>query len=378
MAASAPEHPRQFPPLFLVLCAALLFLILPLTTLLMARPTTQTICPRNHARPTVVNVTYHPSTFEAEWARLKGPSDGSACLRMAEPEHKGRVEAVLHALDAQHEAAFGRLPAASAQAALDAAEAEAGEGALLSVMEYALSDGTTLRVRMEPLAGLLRDPRQSCPPERRGFWAPHVADMVKGDMRHWLLLDERRGKLHAGQRAVLLDMGASTWAHAYSPQGAGRTVEGASWLNERLRQHGMAFEHIWSFEAGERSVASFLNGAEFADMARLHYFNLPVGPKGSGGSVDPWALLKSTVAPDDFVAVKLDIDTPSAEIPLAYQLLEDPELLALVDEFYFEYHYVHEDVLWLFGGKFIPETLERATHLFAKLREMGVRAYSWY
>lgn len=285
-----------------------------------------------------MNVTYHPSAFELEWARVKGPSNGSACLRMAEPAHKGRVEAVLRALDAQHEAAFSRAPAASAQATLDAVEAEAGAGALLSVMEYALSDGTSLCVRMEPLAGMLRDPRQSCPPERRGFWAPPVADMVKGDMRHWLLLDERRRELHAGQRAVLLDMGASAWAHAYSPQGAGRTVEGASWLNERLGQHGMAFELIWAFEAGEVSVASFLNGARLADMARLHFYNLPVGPGGSGGSVDPWALLKSAATPNDFVAVKLDIDTPLAEIPLAYQLLEDPELLALVDEFYFEYH----------------------------------------
>ena len=268
----------------------------------------------------MLNATYHPSTYEKEWARLVAQPGGvmglPVCLLLAEPQHKGRVERILRVLDAQHEEEAGRLPAGATDAALDELEKEVDEGQLLSRMEYTLSDGTAVSVRMEPLVGLLRDPRQFCPEGSRSPWMPQVPDMMHGDMREWLLLDGRRAQLHQGQRAVLMDMGASTWGHT-----------GARWLNHRLQQHGMAYEHIWSFEAKSKPVMEFLNGAAPVDMARIHFYNVPVG-----GAVDPWAMLKSTAKPEDFVAVKLDIDTMAVEIPLAYQLLEDPELLALVDE----------------------------------------------
>ncbi len=271
-------------------------------------------------RPRVVNVTYHPSAYEREWARIVAQPGGvsalAVCPLLGGAAHKGRVESVLRVLDAQNEEEAGRAPLGATERALDAVEAEAGEGALLSHMEYALSDGTAVRVRMEPLVGLLRDPRQSCPEGSRSPWQPPVADMLHGDMRQWLVLDGRRQALHAGQKAVLMDMGASTWGHT-----------GARWLSNRLAQHGMTYEHIWSFEAQQRPISEFLKGATLADMARIHYYNVPVG-----SAVDPWALLKSTVKPEDFVSVKLDIDAKGIEIPLAYQLLGDPELLALVDE----------------------------------------------
>lgn len=275
---------------------------------------------KGNPEPWVVNITYHPSIFERDWARivaqLGGVSNLLVCPLLAESEHKGKVERVLRILDAQNEEEAGRAPLGTTERALDAEEAKAGEGALLSHMEYALSDGNVVRVRMEPLVGLLRDPRQSCPEGSRSHWLPPVADMMHGDMRQWLLLDGRRQALHKEQKAVLLDMGASTWGHT-----------GARWLSNRLMQHGMVFEHIWSFEAQQRPVTDFLKGASLADMARIHYYNVPVG-----GEIDPWAFLKSTVKPNDFVSVKLDIDAKDIEISLAYQLLKDPELLALVDE----------------------------------------------
>ena len=42
---------------------------------------------------------------------------------------------------------------------------------------------------------------------------------------------------------------------------------------------------------------------------------------------------------DDFVSFKLDIDHPDTEIPIALSLLQDPNLAAMVDEFFFELHF---------------------------------------
>ena len=41
---------------------------------------------------------------------------------------------------------------------------------------------------------------------------------------------------------------------------------------------------------------------------------------------------------DDIIIVKLDVDTPSVELPLAHQLLEDERFAKVVDHFYCEHH----------------------------------------
>jgi hypothetical protein len=48
-------------------------------------------------------------------------------------------------------------------------------------------------------------------------------------------------------------------------------------------------------------------------------------------------MLKAVAKPGDFVAFKLDIDNSAVEIPILKALTEDPEALALVDEFFFEH-----------------------------------------
>merc|ERR1712150_453288 len=80
----------------------------------------------------------------------------------------------------------------------------------------------------------------------------------------------------------------------------------------------------------------------------LHWINT-----GVTGEIDhphnPWTLLKESFDSDDFVVVKMDIDTPSVEMPLFEQLRTDPELHELVDVFYFEHH-VQMDEMQRFWG----------------------------
>lgn len=87
-------------------------------------------------------------------------------------------------------------------------------------------------------------------------------------------------------------------------------------------------------------------------------------------------MLKQIVTAEDFVMVKLDIDTPSIENVLVEQLLADKTLQALVDEFFFEHHV---DLLPMhnFWGHPLPGSLADTYHIFSKLRRLGIHAHSW-
>jgi hypothetical protein len=79
---------------------------------------------------------------------------------------------------------------------------------------------------------------------------------------------------------------------------------------------------------------------------------------------------------DDFVVIKLDIDTPRLEIPLAKQILEDDRLSNLVDMFYFEHHVHLKDLQRHWAGT-MSGTLGESMNLFRKMREKGISAHYW-
>ena len=98
----------------------------------------------------------------------------------------------------------------------------------------------------------------------------------------------------------------------------------------------------------------------------------------SGDDVyNPWHLLKKVSAPQDFVVVKLDIDTPAVEGELVRQLLADPMLYSLVDVFYFEHHAHIHDFEWMWARFGFHEKLADSYAIFAALRQRGIRAHSW-
>ena len=79
---------------------------------------------------------------------------------------------------------------------------------------------------------------------------------------------------------------------------------------------------------------------------------------------------------DDFIVVKLDIDTPSVEIPLAHQLLNDDRFIGLVDQFYFEHHvFLGEMKQW--WTRSMNGSVSDSLDLFYSLRRNGVGAHSW-
>jgi hypothetical protein len=95
-----------------------------------------------------------------------------------------------------------------------------------------------------------------------------------------------------------------------------------------------------------------------------------------GSPANPFTLLQQIATAEDFVLVKLDIDTPSIESVLVEQLRTDKTLLSLVDEFYFEHH-VDLPPMRNFWGSPIPGTLADSYRIFSELRHLGVHAHSW-
>lgn len=77
-----------------------------------------------------------------------------------------------------------------------------------------------------------------------------------------------------------------------------------------------------------------------------HFYNIPI-TVDSGSPDSPQTYIQQIATAEDFVAFKLDIDSPGTEMPLALSLLSDDSFAGLVDEFFFELHfrYFPEEVI---------------------------------
>ena len=91
-------------------------------------------------------------------------------------------------------------------------------------------------------------------------------------------------------------------------------------------------------------------------------------------------------SPEDFVVVKVDIDTPAAELTIMEAIADRPEIAALVDEIFFEYHLRVDDASPA-GAKcdagFAQDAEGRcdtpadALELMTRLRRLGIRSHFW-
>jgi|TARA_B100000530_G_scaffold274707_1_gene187593 hypothetical protein len=83
-------------------------------------------------------------------------------------------------------------------------------------------------------------------------------------------------------------------------------------------------------------------------------------------------------SPEDFVVVKVDIDTPAAELTIMEAIADRPEIAALVDEIFFEYHFYFDGMDFGWGSRAAYEAdVDTAVGLMHRLRTLGVRAHFW-
>lgn len=222
---------------------------------------------------------------------------------------------------------------------------------------------------MEPLVPPLRHPEMCRPNMKPGYYMG-IMDYLIEDFGHIC-----RHVLHKTMRTVFLDIGA-----CYNFESDGTDVAAAAiQAIEKYRRNGIHFDHIYAYEV--RPVATELVYATVPKHMRgpMHWINMPANPE-EGHDHNPWTMLLDTYKPDDFIVVKLDIDTPSVELPLFQQLLDSPELQKLVDVFYFEHH-VQMDEMQQFWGKHEWEltkgTIVESLEMFQRLRKAGVAAHYW-
>ena len=99
--------------------------------------------------------------------------------------------------------------------------------------------------------------------------------------------------------------------------------------------------------------------------------------------MNPLYSIISKLHEDDLVVVKLDIDTPEIENPMAKLLLEDDAVNHLVDHFYFEHHVRLYELRAFWGAnptfkniRQVP-TIADSFQLMNGLRKKGVAAHFW-
>lgn len=179
-------------------------------------------------------------------------------------------------------------------------------------------------------------------------------------------------KLKPTSRTVLIDMGASLSFHNRDKD---KVLAPPIYLMEMFRTFGMPFDHIYAFEITPTKPEKVIQNVPDHFLAAYHWFNVGVDFDVKSKS-NPLKLVLENFTPDDLVIVKLDIDTPDIEIPLAKQVLENEELHPLIDHFYFEHHVLLKQLRpnWKHTMK---GSIKESLDLFVAIREKGIGAHFW-
>ncbi|MHA7865820.1 hypothetical protein, partial [Flagellimonas marinaquae] len=174
------------------------------------------------------------------------------------------------------------------------------------------------------------------------------------------------GNLKVSSKIVFLDLGATLFGPDRSP---------ALQLTDLFTKMGFFFDHVYAFEMKPFEPSKVYEMIPQSLMPAYHWINVGV----SANPVDklnPFYSILAQFHKDDLVLVKLDIDTPTIELPLAHQLLEDQQFHDLVDLFYFEHH-VHLKELAKNWHRTMSGTLGESLTLFQQLRKKGIGAHYW-
>ena len=178
-------------------------------------------------------------------------------------------------------------------------------------------------------------------------------------------------KLKPNSRRVLIDMGASLDFHGVD--------QPIMVLLAEYEKFGFHFDHIYAFEITFTEPSNVYNNLlPEKYMVAYHWMNVPVNQE-EGAKMNPLHSILQHFNEDDFIVIKLDIDTSHVEVPLALQLLEGGKngtYHRLVDQFYFEHHVHLGNIAWAWGGS-MKGTVKDSLELFHGLRVKGIPSHFW-
>lgn len=149
----------------------------------------------------------------------------------------------------------------------------------------------------------------------------------------------------------------------------------AIYLMTIWQKFGFKFDHIYAYEIKRKDPNDVFHRLPDNLKAAYHWINVGVDSDPNSGS-NPLKMILDNYNEDDFIIIKLDIDTPFVEMPLAYQLLEDDRFGALIDSFYFEHH-VHLHELRHNWRTDVAGSVKDSLQLFHALRQKGIPSHFW-
>jgi len=216
---------------------------------------------------------------------------------------------------------------------------------------------------IEPLAGILRDPRFLCSDQ----------DQTSTSLLYsidWLVFDD-------DDEGTLSNAGVKRFYDA----GGTRFADACIFFLTKYKERGIEFDEVYVWEATQIAAEDYWAGTppevrELWEHKLTFYNGVPVTAEQGHDDNVVERIFRDCRA-EDFCAFKLDIDTPVVEQALVAQLLSQSEKTqAALDEFFFEHH-VHglmENYGWLGQS---DGTAASSYENFGRLRQLGVRAHSW-
>ena len=234
---------------------------------------------------------------------------------------------------------------------------------VFSLLRYRLHSGVIQEVWVEPLGGILRDPREPCKRHSHGDWTPHNPDIQSKD---FLLFDKSLSSLFH-KRILLFDLGSSKYEF-YMP--------GLSWLYPKYKSEGLQVTDLFAWERTPRPGFEYFEGMPNELSAAAHFYNFGVVANVEDVR-NPIHVLKMIARPEDYVIFKLDIDNTPIEEAIVESLLADPLALELIDDFFWEHHVNQIDMNpeWETSG--FNHTIKDSIRYLRKFRDHGIRAHSW-
>lgn len=149
---------------------------------------------------------------------------------------------------------------------------------------------------------------------------------------------------------------------------------GTEWIYDWYANRGIVFDHVYAWEPRSQALSKDDLKPEMAKA--LHFFNVGISDKLNHPD-NPLYRIRTLCKHRDIVVFKLDIDNPM-EMNVVRQLLNDPELQALVDEFYFEHH-VKNDLMRMhgLGGNDPSRNLKTWYDMVLPVRRKGFHMHFW-
>ena len=199
-----------------------------------------------------------------------------------------------------------------------------------------LPSATANKQVIEPLAGVLRDPRVFCGDNNRDELMRSV---------DWLVLADNRSYPSSTRRKMFFFL-------------------------TKYAERGIEFDQIFVWEAREHSASTFwARTPEYVRAKwepRLTWYNGIKVTADKNSEHNPVHRIHELCGSEDFYAFKLDIDKPEIETPLVLQLVEDPGFLK---ELFFKHHVDSALMGFAWGhGHYVNGTFQDSYEIFTSLR----------